>query len=176
MSNLFIGLLLVFLDFNLNLGNITIGLIPDFLGYIYMVKGLKELARESMNFRKVEPYASGMIIYTGILYVLDLVGFSALGIISQLLAVISALISLYISYLCVLGVKDMEVMNKQNLNGENLLANWKVMAVCSVLSLILTFIPIINLIFVLITFAVTIGFLVHFNRSKEQYIRWKNIV
>ena len=40
-------MLLVFLDFSINLGRIRIGLIPDFIGYIIMVKGLSELSDES---------------------------------------------------------------------------------------------------------------------------------
>ena len=36
-------MIFVFLDFDLNIGNSKIGLIPDFIGYIYMYKGAAEL-------------------------------------------------------------------------------------------------------------------------------------
>ena len=40
MSSIFTGMLLVFLDFNINLGRSKIGLLPDFIGYIVMAGGL----------------------------------------------------------------------------------------------------------------------------------------
>jgi len=44
MSRIFTGFLFIFLDFNLNLGNSQIGLIPDFIGYIIMLGGLAEMS------------------------------------------------------------------------------------------------------------------------------------
>lgn len=41
MSNIFVGLLLIFLDFDLNVGSSTIGLIPDFLGGIFLMDSVK---------------------------------------------------------------------------------------------------------------------------------------
>ena len=40
MSKIFIGLLLVFLDFNLTFDTVTIGLLPDFIGYFILIGGL----------------------------------------------------------------------------------------------------------------------------------------
>jgi len=69
-------MLLVFLDFNINLGRSKIGLLPDFIGYIVMAGGLAELQSESESFAKVKGFAKGMAVYSGILYLLDLLGFS----------------------------------------------------------------------------------------------------
>jgi hypothetical protein len=69
--------MLIFLDFNLNLGNSQIGLIPDFAGYIVMINGLREMADESPLFMKVKPYATGMAVYTAAVYAMDLFGISS---------------------------------------------------------------------------------------------------
>ncbi len=107
MNNIMIGFIFVFLDFNLTFGNSKIGLIPDFIGYMVMAKGLIQMAEESLLFMKAKPYATGMAVYTGVLYFMDLSGISVLlGALSYILAIVSTIISLYISYNIVMGVKS----------------------------------------------------------------------
>jgi hypothetical protein len=55
MKNLFIGFIFVFLDFNLNISNSKIGLIPDFIGYLIIINGLMDMSEESTRFIKVMP-------------------------------------------------------------------------------------------------------------------------
>lgn len=74
MQKIFTGLLLVSFDFNLTLGSCVIGLIPDFLGYIFIRKGVQELREESLCFARLDPWTLGMAVYSGILYLLDLFG------------------------------------------------------------------------------------------------------
>lgn len=170
MKNIFIGFILIFLDFDLNLGSSKIGLIPDFAGYIIMISGLEEMARESALFIKVKPYVTGMAVYTGVLYLLDLVGIStSLGILSYVLALTSIAVSLYISYNIVMGVIDIEGKYNTFLNGSRLKSTWKLLAITNVLIFILFLIPIVAVICIILSFIVTICFLVDFNKSKNLY-------
>ena len=170
MSNIFIGLILVFLDFNLNLGNSTIGLIPDFIGYIIMIKGLEEMAPESVLFIKVKPFATGMAIYSVVLYIMDLLGISmSLGALIYLLAIISTAISLYISYNIVMGVIDMEEKYNTALNGDTLKSTWKLCAIFNVLSFVSLLIPLVAIVSIIVTLIVSIYFLVVFSKSKNLY-------
>jgi hypothetical protein len=170
MKNIFIGFIFIFLDFNLTSGNVKIGLIPDFLGYIIMVKGLVEMADESMLFMKAKPYATGMAIYTGFLYVFDLLGVSAsLGVLSYILGFISTIISLYISYNIVMGVMEIERKYNAFLNGASLKSVWTLLAVFNILSFSLLLIPGIAIIFIIVSFVVSVCFLVSFNHSKDLY-------
>ena len=57
MRNIFVGLLFIFLDFNLDFGTTRVGLIPDFIGYIMVFQGLKELIFLSEHFAKAKPFA-----------------------------------------------------------------------------------------------------------------------
>lgn len=52
MRHLFWGLFFVTLDFDLSLGSVTLGLLPDFVGYYLLMKGMEELAEESGHFEK----------------------------------------------------------------------------------------------------------------------------
>ena len=114
MQKIFTGLLLVSFDFNLTLGSCVIGLIPDFLGYIFIRKGVQELREESLCFARLDPWTLGMAVYSGILYLLDLFGIGLRpGFFSYLMGAASLAASLYISYFIVRGVQDME----QNLGG-----------------------------------------------------------
>ncbi len=170
MKNILIGFILIFLDFNLNLGNSQIGLIPDFAGYIVMISGLVQMAEESSLFMKIKPYASGMAVYTGVLYLLDLVGISvSLGILSYILALTSTAVSLYISYNIVMGVIDIEKKYSRTLNGDSLKTTWTVLAVFNVLSFVSLLIPLVAIVCMIVTLIVTICFLIAFNNSKNMY-------
>lgn len=170
MKNIFIGFILIFLDFNLTSGNAKIGLIPDFLGYIIMINGLVEMADESMMFMKAKPYATGMAVYTGFLYVFDLIGISAsLGVLAYFLGFISTIISLYISYNIVMGVMDIERKYNVLLNGTSLKSVWTLLALFNILSFSLLLMPGIAIIFVIVSFIVSVCFLASFNNSKNLY-------
>lgn len=169
MGSIFIGCILIFLDFNLNLGNCNIGLLPDFIGYICMVNGLRELESESSNFQKVRPFATGMSIFTGILYAIDLFGISAnLGWLSTILAIASMAILLYILYTIILGVQDIECTRTADLNSTKLKSTWKPMAVLQIVTLLIPRPPV-AVIFIIVWFILAIVFLVALNTTKNLY-------
>lgn len=174
MKNIFIGFLLIFLNFDLNIGSSKIGLIPDFIGYIVMIKGLLEMAEESPLFIKVKPLATLMAAYSGVLYLIDLVGISgSLGPLSILLGIASIAISLYISYNIVMGVKDMEEKYNTLLNGNSLKSTWAILAVFNILTFALLLIPALAIICIVVSFIAAICFLVAFNNSKNLYYDMK---
>ncbi|MFA9381058.1 MAG: hypothetical protein ACERKO_08360 [Acetanaerobacterium sp.] len=174
MKAILIGFLLIFLDFNLNLGNSQIGLIPDFIGYIVMINGLIEMAEESQLFMKVKPYAIGMAVYTGILYFMDLIGISvSLGALSYILAIASTIFSLYISYSIVMGIKEMEGTYNTLLNADSLKSTWTLLAVFNIVTFISLLIPALAVVCIIASFIIAICFLVSFNRSKILYYEMK---
>lgn len=170
MKNIFTGFILIFLDFNLNIGNSQIGLIPDFAGYIVMLSGLEEMARESDIFIKVKPFAAGMAVYTGILYLLALLGIStSLGALSYILSLTSLAISLYISYQIVMGVIELEGKYNTLFNGISLKSAWTILAIFNVVVFLFLIIPGLAFLFIVIGFIASINFLVAFNKSKNLY-------
>ena len=172
MHKIFIGLLLVFLDFNLDLGTSRIGLIPDFLGYLFMLQGLKELETKSVNFLKVIPVTKLALILSIIIYILDLAGLSlnpGNGSLTIVFGIVMTIISLYISYFIVQGVLDLQEKTGFDLNGNKLYTAWKLTAVCSVLVYLLLFVPALNILSILLTFVFYIYFLYYFSVTKNAY-------
>ncbi len=172
MHKLFIGLLLVFLDFNLDLGVNRIGLIPDFLGYIIMLQGLREMQDRSINFSKVIPITNLALILSIINYILDFTGFTLSNsntIFTIPAGLVMTIISLYISYCIVQGVLDMERNMSIDLNGNKLYSAWKLVAIFSILVYPLVLVPGLNIISILLTFMFYIYFLYLFNVTKITY-------
>jgi len=170
LSKIFIGFILAFINFNINIGNSNIGLFPDFIGYILIIVGLEEMVHESTFFIKIKPFVTGMAVYSGFLYFIDLIGASVLfGAMTYLLAIISTAISLYITYNIVMGVIDMEGKYNTYLNGENLKSTWKLLAIFNVITFVFLLIPFFAIISIVLSFIAAIYFLISFNNSKNLY-------
>lgn len=173
MNNIFYGMLFVFLDFNIQFGTTTVGLIPDFIGYILIVQGLAELTAGDDRFARVRPTAIGMAVYTGVLYAMDLFGISPAmpPLFVFLLGLASKLVSLYVSYNIVMGVNDLETLLGQDLNGRSLYTAWTILAVLSLAVYMLLLIPALGAICLIAGFVVAIVFLVALSRSKNLYYK-----
>lgn len=165
------------LDFNLDIGSIRIGLIPDFMGYILMIKGLTEIERFSEHFIKTKPFANGMLIFSIIIYVMDFLSISPIlgTFINTVLGILSMILSLLIVYKIILGIKDIEDNMLIDLHSKQLYSTWKLLAFLSILVYILIFIPSFILLCVLMNLVVNIYFLYMFNKSKNQFYTMKNI-
>lgn len=171
MKNIFTGMLLVFLDFNLTLDNSIIGLIPDFVGYVIMVGGLNELSGKSDRFEKAKSFASIMVVYSGVVYVMDVFGFSTTmdNVIVFVLGFLSTIASVYISYNIVMGVKDIETSEARNLNADALYSTWNIFAIFSIAMCALIFIQVLAIFSLIGSFVFAIAFLIKFNRTKDLY-------
>lgn len=135
MKKLFWGFCFIYLNFTLNLNQFSLNVLPDFVGYILLLKGIRELEEESRLFRGVRPFAVGMAVYTAILWVGALLGAAANdGMIARLLSLVGTIVSLYISWLLIRGVAEMEEKRAADLNGERLLTLWKTLAAIRVVT------------------------------------------
>jgi hypothetical protein len=177
-------MILVFLNFDITIGSSKIGLIPSFIGYAYMYSGVMELSGYSNKFVKIAPIIKVMIVYTGLIYLADLLGFSAyfglsvwlasdisleFALFGILLGLISIIASLYISYEIIQGIKDIESVKMKNLNSDQLLSTWKLLADFTFISYVLFLIIPIAAIFIILTTIVSIYYLFVFNKSKNLY-------
>ncbi len=171
MNNIFIGMLFVFLDFNIDFGTTRVGLIPDFIGYILIAQGLAELTAGNDRFSRVRPVAIGMAVYTALLYALDLFGMllTTEPLLMFLLGLASTILSLYVSYSVVMGINDLEAALEQDLNARSLYTAWTVLAVLSLAVYMLSLLPVLSLVCLIAGFIVGIVFLVMLNRTKNLY-------
>lgn len=170
MNNLFLGMLFVLLDFNINFGKCTLGLLPDFVGYLLMMKGLEELAPASGQFAKARPWALVMTIYTGALYVLDLFAVSIqLRMLGWVLGLASTAARLVITYWIVAGVREIETVRFRDLQGQRLKQMWLYMAVITGICYVCGWIPVVGLIGAVGAFIMSICFLAAFYKTKTLY-------
>ena len=171
MQNIFLGMLLVFLDLNINLGKTTIGLLPDFAGYILMINGLEEMTPESPLFEKARPWATAMAVYTGVLYAMDFLAMDVqlrfLGWVMDLAALVAGLV---ISRWILRGILEMEANRRLDLQGQQLEQLWKPLAIVQLVAAAFGWFPLIGWICALAAFVMGVCYLVAFNRTKNLYL------
>lgn len=170
MKNIFIGLILVLFDFNLNLGAATIGLIPDFIGFYFILQGVRELKDQSAKIASAEKPAFVMAIFTAVLYLFDLLTISArLYPLGYILGLISTIAALYVLYLIVSGIGQIEAEQAKPLEAAKLFTAWKIYAVVSVSLYFLTLIRLLGLLWFIAGLGATVYFIYMFNKSKNLY-------
>ena len=126
MKKFAIGFLLILLDFNLNFNQFSLNVLPDFVGYYLLLKGMAELERENPRFASPRPFAIGMVIYTAILWVGNLLGVSG-GSLMTLLSLIALAAHFYIAWVLVLAVREVEQWREADLYGKVLYKRWKIL-------------------------------------------------
>lgn len=171
MRRIFIGMLFVFINFNLDLGASRIGLIPSFVGNYLIYKGLHELDGLSDRFTRTIPFAKGMAIYSAICYALDIFGlsFSPWWYLVYILGLISIIFTFYISRNIILGIKDIEIAREQDLNSRLLYSLLKLQTVLSLLSFVLLETPTLLPVSAVVTFLIELAYLFIFNSTKELF-------
>lgn len=173
MNNIFYGLLFVFLDYDVPIGLSVVGLIPDFIGYILIFSGLTELSAGKDRFSRMKPFVIVMAVYTALLYASDLFGvYLIMGtMIRFLLGLAAVLMSLYMSYNIVAGIKALETALEQTLNSRPLLYVWIISALLRLAAYGLYLIPELSTISIITGNVAGIAFLVLMNRTKNLYYR-----
>ena len=132
MSNILIGLIFLFFDFHIYFGSFAIGLLPDFVGFIFIVKGCVDLSQYSPKFLQCGILAKAAVLYSGACYILDFFGISSsIYVISAILSVIMAVISIIVLYFLVYGIADTEKSRGVDLCGETLKNLWTAYALAS---------------------------------------------
>lgn len=172
MGKILVGLCMVLLEFNINLETAVIGLIPDFIGYILLVMGLKEMVSESGFFQKSIPLSAGMAVYSAVCYLLDLLGIT--GVYDFILGMINTACFFYILYLMIKGIEEMQTKSGKNLYTDNLNSIWLCLLVLYAGAYLLLFIPILSSICIISGSVATIILVWYIYKAKEEYYK-KNI-
>ncbi len=170
MSNLFWGFFFIAFNFNLTLGNAVIGLIPDFIGYSLILKGIIELQDSAIHFKKIKDLVVLMVFVKIITYFMDLLGMTAqIQTGAVIVGLVLLVISLYIEYSIICGIQEMEKSQYVNLNAEKLFSLWKIVAIFSALAYIGLILPSLSFVFILISAIANIVFLYNLYQSKKAY-------
>lgn len=178
MKRLFWGVFFIFVNFNLNVGACSINLLPEFVGYLLFLKGAEELEAESERFAAVRPYALGMAVYSGILWVGNIIGLSGIGgIFGTVLDILSTVFSLCVLWIVIRAVRDMELQRGEDLEGSLMQTAWFILLAARAIGCALTLLPLNTLAFVVIFvgFAGVVAILVAFYRGHKRYesLQWR---
>ena len=170
MDKLFWGFFLLFLNFSLNMDGATLQLLPDWLGFILLYLACGELLRESEMFQKPRPFCVGLAVYTGILWLMDLVGIGAnLGVVSWILGLAATCLNLYVSMLIIDALSNVEMRRNYDLCVAHLRKVWKVLAVATIAANVLVIVPVIALVCVLVAGVAAIVFLVAVHGTRKAW-------
>ena len=125
MRKLFYGFLLMFLNFDLSVNGHSVDVLPDFIGYFLLIRGITEMEAESGLFQNARPFAVGMMVYTAILLVGDLLAVTGEGWLAELLSLIAMVAAIYIAWLLIRAVRETEETRGADLNSGRLFGCWK---------------------------------------------------
>lgn len=166
MENFFIGMLFLFLNFNFNVSNHVIGLIPTFVGYIFIKRGISEFEGSVPAFSKIYPFAKIMIIVGIVVYIMDFLALN-IGAVYFIVSVVMLAANIYTSFNITEGVLYLEETKQIDIFGTELRRMWKIMIVALCAATVTVFIPLLNIIATLAGFVCNILFLIAFNKTKN---------
>lgn len=171
MSSIFWGFFFIFINFNLTVNQHVLNILPPFVGYLLLVRGTRAMEAESTLFAPIRPFAVGMAVYTGILWLGDLLGLTGQGNwLGVLLGLAATVISLYVSWAVVQAIRDVESRRGADLNSTSLKTAWTVLAVAQVAAYVLALLgSLLALLGVIAGLVGIIWFLVALWRSRRNY-------
>lgn len=174
MKKIFIGILIILLDFNLTTSGYSVGLIPDFIGFWLLNDAIHNFKDNSIYFNRVYSLSNFMIFFSLISYGLDCMGSNltnyALLFIIQLFY---TLMCLYIIYLFLLGLKDINLINHLHLNTSKVFRYFLIYTSVTMTIFIQLFIPHYASIRYIATIVTCPLFLSELSRIMKQYSSYK---
>ncbi len=171
MDQLFIGMLFILFDFNFSLGSVTIGLLPDFIGYLLAFSGLAKLRGESPILAKCCAFAPIFAAYSAFSYLVSLLGLVANVFFIYIIGLVEVILRLYFIYQLVQGLKQLEISQQIELYTERLHKYWALMTAFQVFSLLLITSLLLSAACTVVSFVCSILFALKLNIGR---INWKN--
>ena len=170
MKNLFLGMLFLLLDVSVTAGSAKIGLLPDFVGCILMLKGLDALKDRSGWFQKARLWVILMGSFSGVGYVLNLFSLPVQWEFRVwILNLGTTAVGIVIYYLMVRGVEDMEHREGLQLQAMRMRSQWLYCAVLEGTCQVCSWIPVVSTGAAVATLIMGICFLAAFYRSWKLF-------
>ena len=170
MKVLLLGMLFVYLDLNLDLGGHILDVLPDFVGYLLMARGLSGLRRESGSFARALPVTQAMTACSGVLYVLEFVAGTVQDrFVNYCLGLAAVATGLLIGFWLVSGIRDLERTRGVDLEGEKLRSLWMYSAVVQCIASLCGWLPLVGSVCAMGAFVMNLCFLAAFYRSENLF-------
>ena len=166
MKYFFIGMIFIFLNFNLTFNGHIIGLLPGFVGYYFVIEGIKSFNGEIPAFEKIKQLCTIMIAVYAVVYALDLLAVS-LGFLGVVIGFAMLAANLYMSFHLTEGFLYIEKTKLIDLGAADLREKWKLFCIMMCATTVLIYVPLVNIIAVIANAVFSILFLVQFNKTKN---------
>lgn len=165
MAYIFWGFIFEYININITLDTCSLDLMPDFVGIILMIIGLKKLANENEGFNQLKVFSYLMFAYSVFIYVLDLSGYE-----NYFIGILSAILYFLFNYSVVKSISEIEQRYGQDYGTKELIFRLEIGIAVELLALVLIVVmPAIGLILLIATFAIAIAILVSAYRMKCKY-------
>lgn len=170
MNLLFWGLLFCLLDFEITLGSAVFGLLPDFVGYFLLMRGMTRLAEESSAFDKGRHWAFGLLLVSAILYGADLMDPDPMAkVMLWVLGLCELIVMLMLVRKIISGVGQLEQDHSWQLGSEKLRGMWLILAVIQPLCHLVSWIPLVGSICSVASGVTGLLFLIAFWGSRKSF-------
>lgn len=176
MRKIFGGALLVLLSINIRVGQVSLNLTPDFLGYILMLMGTNELMNKEQSsvpsLRSADIILKALIVASAVDYALAFLGINLVkdsveGFFWRVLLIVG---DLYCWKKIFEGISRIEKERKISLNTEGLTTAWWIYAASGVLSILGTWVPnSLMMIVVVLTLTAPFYFLYQMYKTDKAY-------
>ena len=143
-----------------------IGLLPGFVGYYFVLEGIKSFNGEIPAFEKIKQLCTIMIAVYAVVYALDLLAVS-LGFLGVVIGFAMLAANLYMSFQLTEGFLYIEKTKLIDLGAADLREKWKLFCIMMCASTVLIYVPLVNIIAVIANAVFSILFLVQFNKTKN---------
>ena len=170
MNRLFWGLLFVVLDYELKIGSVTLGLLPDFVGYWLLMKGMESLADENEYFARGRHWAFGLMLLHLVLFggaLLDPPSMTAVGL--WALGLGGHVVGMFLLSRVIAGIRKMEKAKGLELQSEKLKFMWLIQAVMGTIAYLLNWVPLVKTFAALASAVTGICLLAAMYGTKKRY-------
>lgn len=168
MRKIFLGFLFVFLNFSIVInGTHVINLLPEFVGYILLYAGAREMQEDSSRYITAQPWLLGMAVFCAANW-----GLKALGIggwVISLLELAAAVITFYATWLVIKGFEDIERNNSVEIGAAGSMQSWRICAILNIAAVLLAGVPLLSVLLLLGMVVVTIMLLISLNKTRILY-------
>lgn len=165
MNSIFIGLLFCSFNFSINIGNFAVGLIPNFVGFYFITKGLREISAQSSRFSGSIALSQIMTVYWAAIYAVELFHIAIPRIIATPLGIGATVIYLLILFNISQGM--CEIFGTPS-NADKLKQAWFILAVTTGATYLGGFITFAAVIFNIAHILVQIWYIICFYQTKKS--------
>ena len=172
MDRIFWGMAFILLDLDVNIGERTLGVIPDWLGYWWLFRGFWELEEQWGGFRKWRRPAMVLAAYSAVVYVMHALVLSVRQeFLLWALGLVTAAAGVVMIWLVGRGIGHMEAQYGWDLRGGKLGSLWLYLAVMLVLDGLLGWMPLVGTVCAVAETVLALFWLAVLWDSRKRYIR-----